>query len=113
LTIWLGIGRCSQLYPAISTANIGKAGQSQISSEFFLMAIFSQTFLTLVRGNLMPFTLFTTGQVLSPPLPVGWGLDFLFIKGDHDSATLFDLVAKGDTGSGYFFVDAIDIQLLV
>jgi hypothetical protein len=31
-------------------------------SEFLLVPIFSQTFLTLVRGDLMPFTLFTAGQ---------------------------------------------------
>jgi hypothetical protein len=34
------------------------------SSEFLLMAIFPQTFFTLVRGDFMPFTLFTTGQEL-------------------------------------------------
>jgi len=28
------------------------------------MAIFSQTFFTLVRGNFMPFALFTAGQEL-------------------------------------------------
>jgi hypothetical protein len=33
-------------------------------SEFLLMPIFSQTFFALVRGNLVPFTLFTAGQEL-------------------------------------------------
>jgi hypothetical protein len=46
----------------------GAAYGRRLSSEFLLMAIFSQTFFALVRGDLMPFTLFTTGQGLSPPL---------------------------------------------
>lgn len=43
------------------------------------MAIFSQTFFTFVRGNLMPFAFFTAWQLLSPPLPVGWKLNFCLL----------------------------------
>jgi len=48
-------------HPAISMI-VWKGGMKPSLSEFLLMAIFSQTFFALVRGNLMPFTLFTAGQ---------------------------------------------------
>jgi hypothetical protein len=41
-------------------------------SEFLLVAVFSQTFFALVRGNLVPFTFFTAGQGISPPLQLGF-----------------------------------------
>ena len=44
-----------------------KGGMKHSLSEFLLVAIFPQTLFTFVRGNLMPFTLFTAGQELSPP----------------------------------------------